>query len=162
MGLESGSPEILEDINKGVKVEEYIEASKKARTSGIKSSITVISGLGGKEKWQQHAIETGKALSLIDPDYVGLLTLLLDEGTEMTEQVKRGEITLLKPEEVMKETKLMLENMNVTNCIFRSNHASNYVALRGTLPSDKEKLINVIENILKKDFYYKEDMYRLL
>lgn len=80
----------------------------------------------------------------------------------MTEQVKRGEITLLKPEEVMEETKLMLENMNVTNCIFRSNHASNYVALRGTLPRDKEKLINIIENILKGDFYYKEDIYRLL
>ncbi len=62
----------------------------------------------------------------------------------------------------MKETKLMLENMNVTNCIFRSNHASNYVALRGTLPRDKEKLKKVIENILKEDFYYKEDMYRLL
>ncbi|EJP6471940.1 MULTISPECIES: radical SAM protein [unclassified Clostridium] len=162
MGLESGSPEILEDINKGVKVEEYIEASKKAKASGIKSSITIISGLGGKEKWQQHAIETGKSLSLIDPDYVGLLTLLLDEGTEMTEQVKRGEITLLKPEEVMKETKLMLENMNVTNCIFRSNHASNYVALSGTLPRDKENLINIIDNILNGDFYYKEDIYRLL
>ncbi len=80
----------------------------------------------------------------------------------MTEQVKRGEITLLKPEEVMEETKLMLENMNVTNCIFRSNHASNYVALRGTLPRDKEKLINIIGNILKRDFYYKEDIYRLL
>ncbi len=62
----------------------------------------------------------------------------------------------------MKETKLMLENMNVTNCIFRSNHASNYVALSGTLPRDKERLINIIDNILNRDFYYKEDVYRLL
>ncbi|WP_251859432.1 radical SAM protein [Clostridium sp. Marseille-Q2269] len=162
MGLESGSAEILEDINKDVTIDEYVEACKKTKASGIKSSITVISGLGGKEKWKKHAVETGKILSLMDPDYVGLLTLLLDEDTEMTEQVKRGEITLLKPEEIMRETKLMLENMNVSNCVFRSNHASNYVALGGTLPQDKEKLIKIIENILKEDFYYKEDIYRLL
>lgn len=162
MGLESGSDEILKDINKGVYLKDFIEASKKVKISGIKLSVTVISSLGGKEKWKEHAIETGKAVSLIDPDYLGVLTLLLNEDTKMAEQVKKGEITLLKPEEVMMETKLMLENMDVTNCIFRSNHASNYVPLKGTLPKDKEKLIKTIDNILSGDFYYKKDEYRLL
>lgn len=162
MGLESGSAEILKDINKGIDLEEFIDASKKVKDSGIKLSVTVISSLGGKEKWEEHAIETGKVVSLIDPDYLGVLTLLLNEDTKMASQVKKGEITLLKPEEVMMETKLMLENMNVTNCIFRSNHASNYVPLKGILPKDKEKLIKTIDNILSGDFYYKKDKYRLL
>lgn len=162
MGLESGSAEILKDINKGIDLEEFIDASKKVKDSGIKLSVTVISSLGGKEKWEEHAIETGKVVSLIDPDYLGVLTLLLNEDTKMASQVKKGEITLLKPEEVMMETKLMLENMNVTNCIFRSNHASNYVPLKGILPKDKEKLIKTVDNILSGDFYYKKDKYRLL
>lgn len=162
MGLESGSEEILQDINKGVSLEEFIEASKKVKASGIKLSVTAISSLGGKEKWEEHAIETGKAISLIDPDYLGVLTLILNEDTKMARKIEDGNITLLRPEEVMKETKLMLENMNVTNCIFRSNHASNYVSLKGTLPIDKENLINTIDNILSEDFYYKKDKYRLL
>lgn len=160
MGLETGSAEILEDINKGVTVEEYIKASQKLKPTGIKLSVTVISGLGGKEKWEKHAIETGKVISLMDPEYVGLLTLLLDSNSEITKQVEEGEITLLKPKEIMEETKLMLESMNVTNCVFRSNHASNYVALGGTLPYDKEDLIDTLEAILKERFRYKKDKYR--
>lgn len=160
MGLETGSAEILEDINKGVTVEEYIKASQKLKPTGIKLSVTVISGLGGKEKWEKHAIETGKVISLMDPEYVGLLTLLLDSNSEITKQVEEGEITLLKPKEIMEETKLMLENMNVTNCVFRSNHASNYVALGGTLPYDKEDLIDTLDAILKERFRYKKDKYR--
>lgn len=160
MGLETGSAEILEDINKGVTVEEYIKASEKLKPTGIKLSVTVISGLGGKEKWEKHAIETGKVISLMDPEYVGLLTLLLDSNSEITKQVEEGEITLLKPKEIMEETKLMLENMNVTNCVFRSNHASNYVALGGTLPYDKEDLIDTLQAILKERFRYKKDKYR--
>ncbi|NEZ47766.1 B12-binding domain-containing radical SAM protein [Clostridium niameyense] len=160
MGLETGSAEILEDINKGVTVEEYIQSSKRLKPTGIKLSITIISGLGGKEKWEKHAIETGKVVSLMDPEYVGLLTLLLDSNSEITKQVEKGEIILLKPKEIMQETKLMLENMNVTNCVFRSNHASNYVALGGTLPYDKEDLIYTLDTILKERFRYKKDKYR--
>lgn len=161
MGLETGSDEILKEINKGVTVQQAIDAGQKAVASGIELSITVISGLGGRKNWQEHAIKTGEVLSAINPHYVGLLTLMLVEGTEMKRQVDQGEMELLTPEEVMLETKLMLENMEVTNCIFRSNHASNYVSLRGTLPQDKNNLIHTIKRILiDGGFNYKKEKYR--
>lgn len=160
MGLETGSDEILAAVNKGITSEEAILAGRKVMDSGIKLSITVISGLGGRAKWEEHAVKTGEVLSAIDPDYVGLLTLMLVDGTEMKRQVDAGEIEILSPEEVMRETKLMLEHTNVTNCIFRSNHASNYVSLRGTLPRDKMALIRGIEQILAGGYHYKAEFLR--
>lgn len=160
MGLETGSDTILKEINKGITSAEAIEAGRKAMDSGIELSITIISGLGGREKWQEHGIKTGEVLSQIDPDYVGLLTLMLVDGTETKRQVDQGELQLLTPKEVMLETKLMLENMNVTNCVFRSNHASNYVSLRGTLPFDQEALTNQIQGILTDGYDYKKERHR--
>lgn len=162
MGLESGSDEILTAVKKGVTAQEAIEAGRKAVESGLKLSVTVISGLGGRAKWREHAIRTGQVLSAMDPHYIGLLTLMLVDGTEMKRQVDQGEVELLAPEEVMRETRLMLENTNVTNCIFRSNHASNYVSLRGTLPQDKESLIRGIDRILAGGCHFKQEIFRAL
>ncbi|PRR80138.1 coproporphyrinogen III oxidase [Clostridium liquoris] len=160
MGLESGSEEILKDINKGVTQKEMIEAGKKVKKSGIPLSLTVISGIGGKDKLYNHGVETGKVISEINPDFIGLLTLMLEPGTEITDKVASGEFNLLTPEEVMLETKVLLQNTEVTNCIFRSNHASNYVSLKGTLPFDKDKLIHTIDEILKEGYNYKSELYR--
>ncbi|WP_027623088.1 radical SAM protein [Clostridium lundense] len=160
MGLESGSEEILKDINKGVTQEEMIQAGKKVKKSGIPLSLTVISGIGGRENLERHGIETGKVISQINPDFVGLLTLMLEQGTEITSKVNSGEFNLLTPQEVMLETKILLQNTNVTNCIFRSNHASNYVSLKGTLPFDKERIINTIDQILNEGYRYKSEIFR--
>lgn len=162
MGLESGSDKILHEINKGITKEEMILAGKKVKNSGIKLSVTVISGLGGKDNWKEHAIETGKVVSLIDPDYLGVLTLILSDKSKLSESIKEGKFKLLTPEEVMLETAVMLQNIETTNCIFRSNHASNYVSLKGTLPFDKEKLINIIKKLLKEGYNYKEEIFRAL
>ena len=160
MGLESGSDEVLQAVHKGVTAQEAIEAGQKAVTSGIQLSLTVISGLGGRANWQTHAIETGKVLSRINPRYVGLLTLMLQEGTTLKRQIDQGKFQLLSPEEIMKETRLMLEHTAVTACIFRSNHASNYVSLRGTLPQDKKNLLEKIDGILNHGFNYKHEYFR--
>lgn len=162
MGIESGSNLILKDIYKGVTSSEIIEAGQKVKNSGIKLSVTLISGIGGKEKWQENALESAKVISSIDPDYVGLLTLIIEEGTEIHNDVSYGKFKLLNPEEVMMETRELIRNINVTNCIFRSNHASNYVAIGGTLPEDKEKLIRLIDSVLKKKHVYKAEKFRKL
>ncbi|HHW06740.1 MAG TPA: radical SAM protein [Clostridia bacterium] len=160
MGLESGSDDILAAVHKGNTAEEAIRAGKKVVESGIKLSVTVISGLGGRAKWEEHAVKTGEVLSAMDPHYVGLLTLMLVEGTEMKRQVDAGEMELLSPEEIMRETRLMLEHTDVTGCIFRSNHASNYVTLKGTLPQDKAALIRAIDRVLAGGYHYKPEFLR--
>lgn len=162
LGVESGSDEILKDIKKGVTAEEMIKAGQHIMKSEIKLSITLISGLGGKEKWMKHARESAKVINAIDPDYLGLLTLLIQPGTEMYEAVQSGSFQLLKPKEVIMETKELIENLNVQNCVFRSNHASNYVALAGTLPQDKEKLLAQLNEMMDDPYNVKEEIFRRL
>jgi radical SAM superfamily enzyme YgiQ (UPF0313 family) len=162
LGVESGSNNILENINKGVTAQEMIMAGRKIKESGMKLSTTLISGVGGKSNSREHAIESAKIISAINPDYVGLLTLMLESGTKMHEDVQNGKFELLSPEQIMRETREFLQNLKVTNCIFRSNHASNYMALSGTLPGDKEKLLADIDSAIKGECSYKEEVYRRL
>lgn len=160
LGVETGSIVILNDIKKGVTPIEMIEAGKKVKESGIKLSITLISGIGGRDRWVEHALESARVVSEINPDYLGLLTLIIEEETELKKMVERGEFIPLTPHEVMLETKLFLENVNLSNCVFRSNHASNYVSLKGVLKEDKEELIDTIKDILEKDNSYKSEYFR--
>lgn len=162
MGLESGSDAILKNIKKGVTPAEIIEAGKKLKSSGIKLSVTLISGLGGKERWKEHALESARVINEISPDYLGLLTLLVEPGTEMADQLAAGEIALLGPREVIEETRLLVEGLELENCVFRSNHASNYYSLAGTLPWDKQKLLKEIDEALKNDFDYRDEYFRSL
>lgn len=162
LGVESGSNYILKSINKGVTAEEMIEAGCRVKDSGIKLSTTLISGIGGREKITEHAVESAKVINAINPDYVGFLTLMLQSGTKMYDQVQKGEFNVLNPEEVMHEIRIFIEASKVDNCIFRSNHASNYVALAGTLPQDKEQLLNNIDFALEGKYQYKKEGYRRL
>lgn len=162
MGLESGSDAILASIKKGVTSSEMVMAGKKLISSGIKLSVTLISGLGGKDAWREHAMESAKVINEIDPQYLGLLTLLVEPGTEMEEQLERGEFELLGPKEVLQETRLLLEGLSLSQCVFRSNHASNYFALAGTLPQDKQRLLQEIEGVMDDEYNYKDEYFRSL
>lgn len=161
MGLESGNAEILKDINKGVTAEEMISAGQKVKKAGIPISITAISGLGGRAKITEHARDTALLLSKIDPDYIGLLTLMLVEGTVMYDQYKSGKFELLTPKEVMLESKIFLENIDVTDCVFRANHASNYLPLKGNLPKDRAALLDLLSRaIISSDDIFKSEKLR--
>jgi radical SAM superfamily enzyme YgiQ (UPF0313 family) len=162
LGVESGSNDILKSINKGVTAQEMIMAGCKIKESGIKLSTTLISGIGGTLKSREHAIESAKLISAINPDYVGFLTLMLEGGTPIYDDVQKGDLNLLNPEQVMSETREFLQNVEVTDCIFRSNHASNYMALAGTLPGDKSKLLGDIDRAIKGKSSYKQEEYRRL
>ncbi|MBU3175467.1 radical SAM protein [Clostridium estertheticum] len=162
LGVESGSDEILKSVNKGVTAQNLIRAGRKVKESGIKLSTTLISGIGGREKISENAIESAKLISAINPDYVGFLTLMLESGTPMYKDIQNDIFHVLTPEEVVQELREFLENVEVTNCIFRSNHASNYVSLSGTLPVDKDKLLSDIDITLKGKQGYKQEEYRRL
>ncbi|KJS88770.1 MAG: hypothetical protein JM58_00385 [Peptococcaceae bacterium BICA1-8] len=153
LGVESGSSEILRNVNKGVSADQMIEAGQKVKKCGIKLSCMIISGLGGQSLWEAHAVESAKVINSISPRFLSLLTLYIDEGTVLEKEIDAGNFKLLSPRQVLEETKLMLENLQVNNCIFRSNHASNYIALEGILNKDKAKLIKQVNAALNsKEF----------
>ncbi|WP_317310930.1 radical SAM protein [Clostridium thermobutyricum] len=157
MGIESGSEEILKDINKGATRDEIIQASKKIKESDIKLSATIISGIGGKEKTNLHAKDTGSIISIIKPNYVGVLSLMIEKNTEIEEKVKNDELEILSSFEILKEIKEILKNINTDEkIIFRSNHASNYVSLKGNLPIDKDRLIEDIDWCIENSYIKNE------
>lgn len=147
-GLESGSDKILKMVRKGVSAAQMIEACRKVLDAGFDLSVTVIAGLGGQALTEEHAIETAAVASAINPTYLSTLTLMVVENTPLYGQIQRGEFKLLTPIQDLKEIKLMLEKVSLTNCIYRSNHASNYVMLKGILNRDRQKLISVLERAL--------------
>ena len=81
-------------------------------------------------------------------------------GTEMHEKIANNEITLLNPKEVMVETRELIRNLEVENCVFRSNHASNYAPLAATLGEEKEGLLKTLDDIIGSDYSFKEEYYR--
>lgn len=161
LGLESGDDTILAAVNKGASSSQLIEAGKRIKDADIKISCTLISGLGGKEKWTEHAINSAKVINEIDPDYLGLLTLRV-ENRLINQDVINGRLTLLSAKEVLEEAHLLIKNLDLSNCVFRSNHASNYVSLGAVLGYEKEELLQYIEEILKKDeLFANADNFRL-
>jgi radical SAM superfamily enzyme YgiQ (UPF0313 family) len=151
VGLESGDQEVLDLVNKGATVENQIAAVVKANNAGIQTSVTVILGLGGKRLSEQHAINTGKAITEMNPSFFAALTLMVVPGTVLDDMIKRGEFTLVTdPLEVLKEVELMVRNIDAPGpVVFRTNHASNYLPLRGVLPKDKDKLLKTIKDAVK-------------
>lgn len=163
IGAESGSDRVLEQVNKGATREEIITAVKRIEAAGIMASVTFISGLGGRPLWREHAVETGTMISEMGATYVGLLTLLLEPGAPLRDDVMEGRFELLSAEEVIAETLLMMKNINVDKkCVFRSNHASNYVSLRGDLPDDKERMIAILERAMEDTGLLKDERFRAL
>jgi len=163
IGAESGSDKVLKEINKGATRAEIIEAVKLIESAGIQASVTFISGLAGKDGWEDHAIESGTMISEMEPSYVGLLTLITEPGAELHRDIQEGRFKLLSPIEVVKETELLLENINVAKpCVFRSNHASNYVSLKGDLPQDKGRMLEQLRNAMNNADMLKDDRFRML
>lgn len=162
LGLESGDAEVLRHINKGVTPEQTIEAGLRVREAGMKLSVTAISGLGGTERWQEHAIATAEAFSQMKPEYIGLLTLMFEGDTPLEREVREGKFKLLTAPQVARETMLMLEHMDCEGSIFRSNHASNYLSLKGTLNKDRDALIATLRRALDGELGYKNEMFRAL
>lgn len=149
VGLESGHDAVLKSVNKGATSSDMVDTARRIKQAGIHLSVIAIAGLGGVELSEQHAVETGKILSMMDPDYIGILTLMLVSGTELADSYLKGRFRPVDEVGILNEIKLMLLNIDVTNCIFRVNHASNYLPLRGTLPGSKQKLISQIDQCIK-------------
>lgn len=162
LGLESGSDTVLRQVEKGVTTEEMIRCAHAVHEAGIELSVTAISGLGGQALWREHAEQTGRVLSAMHPEYIGLLTLMFHPGTPMTVARDSGMFQPLSPMEVLDETRLLLQNLSSPGSVFRSNHASNYLNLRGTLDEDIPALLDLLEKARAGLLHLRSEQYRAL
>lgn len=161
LGAESGSAEVLKRVNKGETPQDMVAAVRRAENAGIRVSVTFISGLGGRELLEEHAVQTGKMIGDMGASFVGLMTLMIAPGSSLSADIQSGKFEPLNMQEVMKELELILQNANCEkNCVIRSNHASNRLVLKGTLPADKQRLLNQVQSAMKDEKMLRPDKFR--
>lgn len=154
LGVETGDKELLKEIKKGVTYDEMVEAGRKIRDAGILLSVTILLGLAGRTpKAAEHARNTAKICNEINPDYIGALTLMLEPRTELYRKMQKQEFELPGPFEILDEMRIIIQNLEVQETEFRSNHASNYLPIKGRFPYDKEKMLKLINDIIEKNDY---------
>ncbi len=144
LGLETGDDELLKYLDKGATSEEMIEAGKKIKDSGISLSEYVLLGVGGEDRWKEHAQGTARVLNAVDPDFIRARTLMVIPDTPLYDKVGQGEFKQLSPEGILHEERLLIENLEVTS-EFVSDHVSNYLPLEGKFPEAKKKMLDLID-----------------
>lgn len=166
LGLESGSDAVLTAMNKWGDVSEHLRQAARAREAGLRLSVTVLLGLAGLggpgSPAEAHARETGRALSLMDPEQASALALMVVPGTPLHERLKRGEFTPQNDHGLLQELLWLLEETNLTSSLFFSNHASNPLRLRLRLPRDKAAGLDAVRQALAGDAPVVPQAYRRL
>lgn len=141
VGCESGDNDILSFINKGETFDSSVAALNKVKASGIKSSVMILNGLGGTKYSEQHAINSAKLMNVCQPDYLSTLVVSFPLGKTRFEQGFNDDFIELNQHELFQEMRILLEHLFLDKTIFRSDHASNYLVLKGILGQDKLKLL---------------------
>lgn len=148
LGVETGDSELLEKICKGSTHDQLVAAAQRVKQAGILLSVTVLLGIGGVEGSRKHAQATARILTDMDPDYVGALSVIVVPGTPLHDQFLRGEFQVPEPFQLIEELRTMIAESSFTDCMFRSNHASNYLPVKASLPRDKHEILAAIDRVL--------------
>jgi radical SAM superfamily enzyme YgiQ (UPF0313 family) len=151
LGIETGNDELLRKIRKGVTAAQMIEAGRRVKEAGIPLSVTVILGLGGSERNTEHANDTARILTEIDPEYASALTLMLMPGTPLYSEYASGHFALPEKFDLLKELAIIIEKADFSSCYFTSNHASNYLPIKARLPEEKKITVATLYNTIKKN-----------
>lgn len=149
MGLESGDDDILSEIQKGATAHEMVKASLMVKEAGMELSQYVLLGIGGARNRERHAHATAGVLSSMDPDFIRVRTLVLKPGAPLYEDWLAGGFTLCTPLQVLKETRILLEELDV-NSHFFSDHVSNFANINGRLPRDRDAMLAELEKVRKR------------
>ncbi len=150
LGLESGDDEVLRRVGKRDTSQEMVDAIVKARECGIETSVIVLLGLGGRDGSHEHAVKSAEAVSKMNPEYLSALTLMVVPGTPLHDEQEEGRFVMPTQQGLLEELRLFLECCELSDCIFRTNHASNYLPLKGVLSRDKDDLLHVIDNAVQR------------
>jgi radical SAM superfamily enzyme YgiQ (UPF0313 family) len=147
-GVESGDPEVLQRVRKKGTPETMALGVEKAHAAGFELSVTVLLGLAGKKGSERHAAMTAELLNRLQPEYVGALTLMLGPFEQDFARIMGEGFTFLDKMETLKELRHLVSGLELANSVFRTNHASNWLPLAGTLSRDKKSLLRVIDRAL--------------
>ncbi|NOJ27610.1 MAG: radical SAM protein [Nitrososphaera sp.] len=152
VGIESGNDIVLRKVTKGATGKSIIQACQKARKHGFVLSCMIILGLGGKKYTNEHISDTAKVLSEVAPDYVGALTLYLEDGVRDEFMSKYNEpFEFIDDMEVLDELERLIAEFNPkTPVVFRANHASNVYSIGGTMPDDRQEILSLIRGLKTK------------
>lgn len=150
IGIESGDDELLKLINKSETYNSTVNGILKAHEAGIDTSVMILNGLGGKNYSTQHALNSAKIINAINPKFLSTLTLSLPYGEQHFKNKFKGEYIQQSVPELFAELKLFIENIDAKNVIYRSDHVSNNLVLKGILSKDKAKLVSSIEKAVEK------------
>jgi radical SAM superfamily enzyme YgiQ (UPF0313 family) len=158
MGLESGCDRVLEMVKKGTAAKDHIDAGRKVKEAGISVSEYIMPGLGGKALWREHATETAKVLSAIDPDFIRVRTLKVLPIMPLHEKIESGELVLLSDDEMVAELRLLIENLNGIHSRFTSDHILNLLEeLEGDFPEAGDRMLATIDRYLALDTAEREN-----
>ena len=147
VGLETGDRELLEEIEKGATPEEMVEGGQKAKKAGFEYSLYVLLGIGSEDRWEQHAKGSAEVLNQIDPHFIRVRTFIPQPDSRLHDALIEGRFQLTTPETILKETHLLLRELQVTSHFF-SDHVSNLLPLDGKLPEEKDRMMQRIEDAL--------------
>ena len=152
LGLESGSDRVLQFIHKGCSAEEMLLAGQRLVEAGIDLWVTIILGMTGANgeggDWEEHILSTAKMINAMRPRHLSAMTFAPAKGTPLGEDVLAGRFEVCSADHVLEECRLLIEHLDVAPLHFTSNHASNYLPLKGGLPEDKEKFLDMIDQAL--------------
>lgn len=163
LGVETGWDELLTKINKGCDAKQMLEAGIRLREAGLDLWVMIILGLAGPgEASRRHMAETVKMMNEMKPRHLSALTLMLEPGTPLYQDYRDGKFQLINADESLMETRMLVDGLTVDPLHFTSNHASNYLPLKGSLPQEREKFLAIIDNALEGKGYLRSEYSRAL
>jgi len=157
VGLESGDKKTLEFMCKGATPEEMIAGGRTAKKAGLKLSFYILVGSGGKDSLKEHAIESARVCNEVNPDFIRLRTLVVQHGSLLEKEKNSGHYKPTSPIEKLQEVKMLVENLEVSDCEFASDHFANsiwlnnkvvYSGVYGRLPQDKQNMLDTLKDTL--------------
>lgn len=164
LGVETGDGELLRHVHKGVDDEGMLKAGKMLVAAGFDLWAIVIMGLegGGVPALEKNAALTAKMINAMQPKHLSAMTYLPVEDTPMYQEIQEGKMTLQTPFESLLETRELIRGIELSGLHFTSNHASNYVPIKGTLKEERDTLLALLDDIIEKQdtSRIRKDIYR--
>ena len=150
VGCESGDDEVLQRVQKGETWDSSLAALDKIRQAGMKSSVMILNGLGGRQLSEQHALNSASLMNAAQPEYLSTLVVSFPLGMDRFQQEFAGGFEPLDQQGLFKEMEMLLEHLALNKTIFRSDHASNYLVLKGVLGRDKTALLEKVRTAIQQ------------